>query len=105
MLKFFILVYKVDEAVKVMLTMAPQMVLIPDLKQNYPLHIAIRHRQNYHVIHVLHKAIPDTGKICDAKTKLLPFMLAALGAWNDDADQLNVSYRLLREDPFLVFHA
>jgi len=55
-------VYKVDEAVKVMLTMAPQMVLIPDLKQNYPLHIAIRHRQNYHVIHVLHKAIPDTGR-------------------------------------------
>ena len=87
------------------MTVAPQMVLIPDLECNYPLHIAIHSRQSYDVIHKLHETFPDTGKICDAKTALLPFKLAALGASDSETDQLNTSYRLLREDPLLVFHA
>ena len=86
-----------------LLAIAPQMVLIPDSKGNYPLHIAISKQHNFDVVYQLYKAFPYTGKIRDKRTKLLPFMLAALGHWKNETDQLNVSYKLLREDPLLIF--
>ena len=86
-----------------LLTTAPQMVLIPDSKGNYPLHIAINNRHSSDVVRQLYKAFPYTGKIRDEKTNLLPFMLAALGHWKDETDQLNISFELLREDPLLIF--
>ena len=79
------------------------MVLITDSKGNYPLHIAINNQHSFDIVYQLYKAFPDTGKIRDETTKLLPFMLAALGLWKDETDQLNVSYKLLREDPPLIF--
>lgn len=79
------------------------MVFIPDRKGDYPIHLAIHSRHSYDVVYHLFKAFPVTGKIRDERTKLLPFMLAALGSWENKWDQLNISYRLLREDPLLVF--
>ena len=79
------------------------MVLIPDSKGNYPLNIAINNQHSFDVVHQLYKTFPYTGKIRDEKTKLLPFMLAALDHWEDEIDQLNISYKLLREDPLLIF--
>ena len=103
--RHFCLVSKVNEIVNELLAIAPQMVLIPDSEGNYPLNIAIHNQLSSDVVYELHKAFPSTGKIRDEKTKLLPFMLAALGRWKDETDQLNVSYRLLQEDPLLVFGA
>ena len=79
------------------------MVFIPDSKGNYPLHIAIRNQQKYDIIYQLFKASTDTGKIRDVKTNLLPFMLAAKGNWENEEDQISTTYKLLREDPHLVF--
>ena len=101
--RYLSLVYKVDEIVNELLAIAPQMVLISNSEGNYALNIAIHNKLSYNVIYQLYKAFPGTGKIRDEKTQLLPFMLAALGRWKDETDQLNVSYTLLREDPILIF--
>jgi len=79
------------------------MVIIPDSKGDYPLHIAIRNQQKYDVVDQLYKALPETGKFRDVRTNLLPFMLAAKGKWENEDDQISVTYQLLREDPHLVF--
>ena len=88
-----------------LLAIASQMVLIPDSKGNYPMNIAINSQHSSDVIYQLHKAFPCTGKIRDETTKLLPFILAAVGQWKDEIDQLNACYKLLREDPLLIFGA
>jgi len=89
--------------VKELLSIAPQMVLISDGKGNYPINIAIQNRHAYEIVYQLFKALPVTGKIRDIKTKLVPFMLAAVGNWKSEADQITIAYKLLREDPHLVF--
>ena len=86
-----------------LLAVAPQIVFIPDNKGNYPINIAINNQHTSDIIYQLYKAFPYTGKIRDERTKLLPFMLAAVGQWKDEIDQLNISYKLLREDPLLIF--
>jgi len=97
-------VQKVYGMVKELVTIMPQMALIPDSQGNYPLHIAIHNQQSYDVIYSLYRAYPNTGKIRDLKTQLLPFMLAAVDNWdgNENYDQLTLTYLLLREDPLLV---
>ena len=96
---------KVYGMVKELVTIMPSMALIPDSQGNYPLHIAIHSQQSYDVIYILYRAYPNTGKIRDLKTQLLPFMLAAVDNWdeNENNDQLTITYLLLREDPHLVF--
>ena len=85
------------------MTIAPLMVLIQDSKGDYPLHIAIRNQQSFACVYQLFKASIFTGKILDIETNLLPFMLAAKGNWENDKDQVNITYHLLREDPLLIF--
>ena len=80
------------------------MVLIPDSRGNYPIHLAIRSQQSYDTACSLFKALPETAMIRDAKTKLLPFMLAAVGDWKNKADQINITYELLREDPHSIVY-
>lgn len=94
---------KVSKMVTDFMSFVPQIVLIPDSKGNYPLHIAIRNQQKYNIIYQLFGASTDTGKIRDVKTNLLPFMLAAKGNWESEEDQISITYKLLREDPHLVF--
>ena len=65
--------------VKDLVATAPQMVFISDSKGNYPMHIAIHNRHSYEVIYELFKAFPQILFVQDAKTSLLPFMLAAMG--------------------------
>ena len=91
------------ELVKELLATAPQMVFIPDGEGNYPLHIALHHQQSHEISYRIFQAFPDTGKIRDVKTKLVPFMLAAMGNWESEMDQITTSYQLLKEDPPLVF--
>ena len=79
------------------------MVLLPDANGNYPLHIAIHNQQSSDVIYRLFKSCPDTGKIRDAENNLLPFMLVALGNWENEKNQLDSCHRILREDPLLIF--
>ena len=78
------------------------MVLIPDREGNYPIHLAIYNRQSYDTVWYLFKAVPETNMIRDEKTKLLPFMLAAVGDWENQDDQISITYHLLREDPHSV---
>ena len=96
---------KVYGLVKELVTIMPLMALIPDSQGNYPLHIAIHNQQCFDVICVLYRAYPNTGKVRDLKTQLLPFMVAAVDNWdeNENNDQLAITYLLLREDPLLVF--
>ena len=88
--------------VKELLAIAPQMVFIPDREGNYPLHIAINNQQSYLVTYELFKAFPAVGNILEFETSLLPFMLAAVGNWNNEADQITTAYQLLREDPHSI---
>ena len=88
--------------VKELLALAPQMAFLPDKIGNYSLHIAILHQQNSGVVYELFKAYPDLGSMYDLKTSLLPFMLAAMDNWNNEKDQINVIYQLLREDPHSI---
>ena len=90
--------------VQELLAIAPQMVLISDSKGDYPLHIAIHNQQSYETIRHLFEAFPCARKIGDANTNLLPFMLAAVGNWKNKKDQISVTYRLLREDPYSMFY-
>ena len=91
------------EIVKELLAIAPQMVFIPDNKGNYPIHIAICNQQSHDVVSQLHRAFPEMGNIRDSKTKLLPFMLAAMGNWENEINQITIAYHLLREDPHSIF--
>ena len=93
---------KVHQMVKDLIALAPQMVFIPNKKGSYPLHIAIHNQQAYVVVHEIFKALPEMRYIQDVKTKLLPFMLAAVGDWESEMDQISIIYRLLREDPHLI---
>ena len=79
------------------------MVFIPDGNGNYPLHIAIQNHQSYDVIYQLFKVSTDIGRIHDVKTSLLPFMLAAEGNWESEKEQISTVYKLLREEPHLLF--
>jgi len=92
----------VHEIVKELLAILPQMAFIPDRNGNYPLHIAVNNQQSYDVVINLFKAFPEVGSIFDTKTGLLLFMLAAVGNWENQADQISVTYHLLREDPHLI---
>jgi len=85
------------------MAIAPQMVFIPDNDGNYPIHLAIYNHHSYDILYQLYKQFPSTGKIEDGKSKLIPFMLAALGNWQNELDQLSIIYVLLREDPLLIF--
>ena len=85
--------------VKDLISISPRMAFISDGKGNYPLHIAIHNQQGYDIICELFKASPDIVRMQDTKTKLLPFMLAAVGKWKSDIDQTSIIYYLLRKDP------
>ena len=89
--------------VQELVTIAPQMAFIPDSRGNYPLHLAIGNQHTYDIIYQLYRTFPAVGKIRDAQTKLVPFMLAAMGSWKSERDQISITYQLLREDPLLVF--
>ena len=95
-------VQRVHDLVQELIAIAPRMVFIPDGGGNYPLHIAIHHQQSYQVSYQIYRAFPDMGKIRDVKTKLVPFMLAAIGNWQSEVDQITTTYQLLQEDPLLV---
>jgi len=75
------------------------MVLIPNRNENYPLHLAIKNQQTCDTAHNLFQAFPGAGMKLDTKTKLIPFMLAAVGDWNRHGNQMTAIYQLLREDP------
>jgi len=88
--------------VKELVTIAQHMVLIPNNEGNYPLHIAIRNQQCYDVIYELFKALPEMAHMQDTETRLLPFMLSAMGKWNNEMDQIAITYQLLRDEPHLI---
>ena len=98
-----ILVHKVFETAKELLTIAPQMAFISDREGNYPLHIAIHNEQSYDTIREIFKACTEVLQIQDAITKLYPLMLAAIGDWKSEKDQISVIYHLMREDPHSLF--
>lgn len=95
---------KVFAIVKELVSIAPQMVLIPDRKGNYPIHLAIQNELSFDTISLLFGALPETRMILDVETKLLPFVQAAVGNWKSKKDQINTIHHLLREDPSLIFH-
>ena len=78
---------------------APKMVLIPDSNGNYPIHLAIRNQQSFDTVMQIFKAVPETVTMRDENTKLLSFMLAVVGDWKNQVDQISITYQLLREDP------
>ena len=78
------------------------MVLIPDSEGNYPIHLAIQYQQSYDTVLHLFRALPETTMIQDFRTKLLPFMLAAVGKWENQDDQMAITYHLLRQDPHSI---
>ena len=88
--------------VRDLVTLAPQMVFIPDRNGDYPLHSSINNQQSYNTTYHLFKAFPEAASIQDVRTKLLPFMLAATGDWENEEDQITTTYQLLIEDPFSV---
>ena len=79
------------------------MAFISDSKGNYPLHIAIHNKQSYNIIREIFKAYPEVQQIQDAITQLRPFMLAGVGDWKSEKDQISVIYHLVREDPHSIF--
>ena len=79
------------------------MVLEPDRKGHYPIHLAIYNHQSYDAVMCLFKTAPETIAIRDEKTKLLPFMSAAVDKWENQDDQIAIVYQLLREDPHAIF--
>ena len=89
--------------VKELVRIAPHMVLIPDSRGNYPIHLAIHYQQSYDTIKTLFEALPATMLMWDLKTKLLPFMLAAVGDWENENNQMTIIYELLKEDPHSIF--
>ena len=97
------LVQKVFGIVKELLEIEPQMVLIPDSNGNYPIHLAIYNQQSYTTVMHFFKEVPETIMIRDENTKLLPFMLAAVGEWENQEDQISITYELLREDPHSLY--
>ena len=90
------------ETVREIIAVAPETVFISDRRGMYPLHIAIQNQKSYDVIRQIYRAFPEMGKTQDETTKLLPFMLAAVGEWESKECQLSAMYYLLREDPPLV---
>ena len=78
--------------VKELIALVPQMVFLPDRNGSYLLHIAIHNQQNYDVVYELFKACPEVVSIHDVNTNLLLFMLAAVGNWNDEKDQMTITY-------------
>ena len=75
------------------------MAFCADSRGNYPLHIAINNQQEFNLIFKIYRAFPEVGRIQDAETGLVPFILAATVNWNSVEDQVSVIYQLLREDP------
>ena len=96
------LVKKVEEMVKDLVIMLPAMTFIPDVEGNYPLHIAINHKHSHKIIYWIYRACREVGEIEDVKTNLLPFMLAAVGDWINEKDQITIVYQLIREMPPLI---
>ena len=83
----------------------PQMVFVPDSKGNYPMHIAIHNQQSHDIAHELFKAFLEISSTHDAKFNSLPFVLAAMGRWKSDPDELSIMCQLLREDPLSTLEA
>ena len=94
---------KVLGVVQELLTIAPETLLAKNSKGHYPLHLALYNQQSYDTLTCLFKAAPKTITMRDEKTKLLPFMLAAVGEWKNQIDQIAIIYQLLREDPHSIF--
>jgi len=97
------IVYKVLRIMKEMLTIAPPIAFISDSRGNYPLHIAIHNQQSYAIICEIFKSSLGVMNIQDTRSQLIPYMLAAVGDWKSEKDQLSIIYFLLREDPHSIF--
>ena len=91
------------DIVKELLEIEPQMVLIPDSNGIYPIHLAIYNQQSYTTVMHLFEEVPETIMIRDENTKLLPFMLAAVGNWENQDDQISLINQLLKEDPHSLY--
>ena len=98
---FQLIVKKLHGMVKELLSITPQMAFICNSNSSYPLHIAIRNQQSCKTMYELFNAFSNMVKIKDSKTSLLPFMLAAVGNWENEVDQISIIFRLLQEDPLL----
>ena len=88
--------------IKDLLLINPKMSAISNRSGHYPLHISISNQQNFVTSKIIFDSAPDIGRKTDAINGLLPFMLAAVGNWEDEIDQTNIIFYLLQEDPALV---
>ena len=74
------------EIVKELIAIAKQMAFLPNIEGNFPLHIAIHNQQCFGMIHEIFHACPEVGGTQDKESRLLPFMLAAVGDWENGID-------------------
>ena len=88
--------------VKDLLLLNPKMVAISNRNGHYPLNISISNQQHFTTSKIIFDSAPGIGRKTDAINGLLPFMLAAVGNWEDEIDQTNIIFYLLQEDPALV---
>ena len=87
------------ETIKNIMDIAPNTASIPDNRGNYPLFIAIQNQQSYDTINEIFKAFPEVVETKDVIANLLPFVLAARENWENEIEQVTVTYFLLRQDP------
>ena len=85
-----------------LLSINPNMAEIPDGIGIFPLEISIYNEQDFITTKLVFDAAPYIGRRVNVIDRLMPFMSAAVGTWEDDMDQINTVLYLLQEDPAII---
>ena len=95
---------KVPALVQDLLRVNSNMVSIPDGSGNYHLHISIDNQQVFNTTNQIIDESLWVGREMNVIDGLVLFKSAAVGAWDNDLDQVNTILYLLREDPVVISH-